>query len=76
VLSELSAVPSRMFAMNPAATLIKSAPSALAHQCHACRRHWALRVVPHPAGGVVVCRYCRVVRASVPTSSGRKVALG
>jgi hypothetical protein len=62
--------------MNPAATLVKPASGALAHQCHACRRHWALRVVPHPAGSVVVCRYCRVVRASVPTSSGRKVALG
>jgi hypothetical protein len=62
--------------MNPAATIAKPASSTLAHQCHACRHHWALRVVPHPAGNVVVCRYCRVVRASVPTASGRKVALG
>ena len=36
---------------------------ALAHQCPSCRRHWALRLVEHPAGPVVVCRYCGEVRA-------------
>ena len=37
---------------------------ALAHQCPACRRHWALRVVAHPSGSVVVCRYCGGARGA------------
>lgn len=35
---------------------------ALAHQCPACRRHWALRLVEHPAGNVIVCRFCGTPR--------------
>ena len=35
---------------------------ALAHQCPQCRRHWALRLVEHPAGSVVLCKHCRSVR--------------
>ena len=46
----------------------------LAHQCAACRRHWALRVVEHPAGTVVRCRFCgalvRPDHADAPRPSG------
>ena len=44
---------------------------SLAHQCHACRRHWALQMIEHPSGKVVLCRYCSTIRA---TSSARGVA--
>lgn len=27
-------------------------------QCRSCRRHAALQVVEHPAGAVVLCRFC------------------
>ncbi len=47
-------------------TLRQQRRRALAHQCPACRRHWALRLVEHPAGSVVVCRFCSAVRRSVP----------
>ncbi|HLN75918.1 MAG TPA: hypothetical protein VK204_02660 [Nocardioidaceae bacterium] len=45
---------------------------ALAHQCHACRRHWALRIVDHPSGRIVLCRYCSAIRA---TSGTRRLAV-
>jgi hypothetical protein len=38
---------------------------ALAHRCPTCRRDWALRLVEHPAGDVLLCRYCRAVRRVV-----------
>ncbi|HEX6874268.1 MAG TPA: hypothetical protein VF165_01295 [Nocardioidaceae bacterium] len=41
----------------------------LGHQCHACRRHWALRIVDHPAGRIVLCRFCSTVRATSSTVS-------
>lgn len=47
---------------------------ALAHQCPACRRHWALTAVEHPSGTVVLCRYCSTVRATAP--AGRVAGLG
>jgi len=42
---------------------------ALAHQCRACHRPWALRVIDHPAGKVVVCRFCSTVRGHLPTET-------
>lgn len=35
-----------------------------AHQCTTCRTPWALRVVDHPAGRVVLCVHCGTVRSS------------
>ena len=49
----------------------KPVTRALAHQCPSCRRNWALRLVEHPAGAVVICRYCSAVRSSIPASTGR-----
>ena len=43
---------------------------ALAHQCRSCRRLWALHLVEHPAGAVIVCRYCSAVRQRVPVVIG------
>lgn len=36
---------------------------SLAHQCPQCRALWALTVVIHPSGPVVLCRECGHVRA-------------
>lgn len=36
---------------------------ALAHQCTACHRHWALRLVQRPTGNAVLCRYCGALRS-------------
>ena len=49
---------------------------ALAHQCPACRRHWALRLVEHPSGNVIVCRHCGSVRRPVllPSTAGAPAA--
>lgn len=47
---------------------------ALGHQCHACRRPWALQMFDHPAGPVVLCRYCFTVRASARAISDPDVA--
>lgn len=44
---------------------------ALAHQCQSCRRLWALHLVEHPAGAVIVCRYCSAVRQRVSVVIGR-----
>ena len=41
---------------------------ALAHQCPECRRHWALRLVEHPAGSVVLCKHCQSVRRVLPAA--------
>jgi len=39
---------------------------SLAHQCPECRSLWALTVVVHPSGPVVLCRHCGHVRAQRP----------
>jgi hypothetical protein len=44
------------------ATARRQRRRALAHQCAACGRLWALRLVEHPVGSVVVYRHCAVVR--------------
>lgn len=54
---------------------------ALAHQCPECRRHWALRLVEHPSGPVLVCRACSAVRRTglstgTPQSSGPGASTG
>jgi RNase P subunit RPR2 len=47
---------------------------ALAHQCLTCRRHWALRLVEHPAGNVVLCRHCGAVhRVDLGSSAGDRL---
>ncbi len=43
-----------------------TASHVLAHQCPACHRNWALQVVDHPSGKVVLCRFCATVRATIP----------
>ena len=43
--------------------LTRARAQALAHSCHACHKPWALRVVEHPSGRVVICRYCSAVKA-------------
>lgn len=51
--------------MSPAVgTARRQKRRALAHQCPTCRRHWALHVVDHAAGGIVVCRYCSALRTA------------
>lgn len=35
-----------------------------AHQCTTCQTPWALRVIDHPAGKVVLCVHCGTVRSS------------
>ncbi|MGZ4438483.1 MAG: hypothetical protein ACXVWU_04085 [Nocardioides sp.] len=49
---------------------------ALAHQCPTCRRHWALTLVEHPSGKVLLCRYCSTVRQTFPAASLRSVSHG
>jgi hypothetical protein len=48
---------------------------ALAHQCRQCRAHWALRLVEHPAGTVIACRFCGAV-SGVLRARLRLVATG
>lgn len=54
----------------------------LAHQCPECRRHWALRLVEHPAGSVVLCKHCQSVRRvllgvdATPSSAARLRSTG
>jgi hypothetical protein len=66
---ELRRPPEIIVGMTPTEIQARRASSALAHQCHACRKHWALQVVDHPSGKVILCRYCKAVRASIPASS-------
>ena len=42
---------------------------ALAHQCPECRRHWALRLVEHPSGAVIICHHCGAVRRPLPMAA-------
>lgn len=49
---------------------------ALAHQCPTCRRHWALQLVEHPSGKVLLCRYCSAVRQLFPAADLRDVSHG
>jgi hypothetical protein len=37
--------------------------TVLANRCPACKKHWALSIIDHPSGKVVLCRYCSAVRA-------------
>ena len=57
--------------MNATTHRTKRRTRALAHQCPTCRRLWALQLVEHPAGAVVVCRHCSAVRSSLPVRVGR-----
>ena len=42
----------------------------VAHQCGACRKHWALQLVEGSAGSVIRCRFCGTVRvAGAPVST-------
>lgn len=63
-------------AMSPAAIRTKRLKRALAHQCPSCRRHWALQLVEHPSGKVVLCRYCRAIRHSVPARMDPRASNG
>jgi len=60
--------------MSPAAIRTKRLKRALAHQCPTCRRPWALHLVDHPAGKVVLCRYCRAVRKAIPAALDERAA--
>ena len=57
--------------MSPAAIRTKRLKRALAHQCLNCRRAWALQLVEHPSGRVILCRYCGAIRQSTPARAGR-----
>ncbi|HET8560882.1 MAG TPA: hypothetical protein VFL69_10220 [Marmoricola sp.] len=48
----------------PPVTRPDSARGALGHQCPSCRRNWALTLIEHPSGVVVLCRYCSAVRGT------------
>jgi hypothetical protein len=39
---------------------------ALAHQCTSCGQYWAMEVVQHPSGTVVLCRHCGALRSVSP----------
>lgn len=43
----------------------------LGRQCPDCRRYWALVIVEHPAGKVLVCRYCSRAHAVDPAPAAQ-----
>jgi len=62
--------------MSPHVIRTKRLKRALAHQCPDCRRHWALQLVEHPSGKVVLCRYCGAIRQSIPSQLNRRASYG
>ncbi len=51
--------------MSPPLSARERRRSTRAHQCPTCRQFWALRLIDHPAGFVLKCRYCGYVRRLV-----------